>query len=38
MTQKAYQHTPDSIIIRALKVGKKTIITTMLSATDYPKK
>jgi hypothetical protein len=38
MTQKAYDDAPDSITIRELKVGQKTIITRMWSATDYPKK
>lgn len=38
MTQKAYEDAPDNITIRELKVGQKTIITTMLSAADYPKK
>jgi hypothetical protein len=38
MTQKAYEEAPDKITIRELKVGQKTIITTMLSAPDYPKK
>jgi hypothetical protein len=38
MTQKAYEDAPDKITIREFKVGQKTIITTMLSAADYPKK
>lgn len=38
MTQKAYEEAPDNITIRELKVGQKTIITTMLSAAEYPKK
>jgi hypothetical protein len=38
MTQQAYEYSPDNITIRELKVGQKTIITTMLSATDDPKK
>jgi hypothetical protein len=35
---KTYEDAPDSITIRELKVGQKTIMTTMLSATDYPNK
>ncbi len=38
MTQKAYDDAPNKLTIRELKVGQKTIITTMLSAADYPKK
>jgi hypothetical protein len=38
MTQQAFEDAPDKITIRELKVGQKTIITTMLSAADYPKK
>jgi hypothetical protein len=38
MAQKAYEDAPDKITIREFKVGQKTIITTMLSAADYPKK
>jgi hypothetical protein len=38
MTQQAFEDAPDKITIRVLKVGQKTIITTMLSAADYPKK
>jgi hypothetical protein len=38
MTQKAYEDAPNKLTIRELKVGQKTIITTMLSAADYPKK
>ena len=38
MTQEAYNEAPEKITIRELKVGQKILITTMLSAKDYPKK
>ena len=38
MTQKAFDELPKNIIIRECKVGKKTLITTMLCAKSHPKK
>ena len=38
MTQAAFDEAPEKITIRELKVGKKILITTMLSAKAYPKK
>jgi hypothetical protein len=37
MTQENYDSTPDSIIIRELKVKGKTLITTLLSPKEAPK-
>jgi hypothetical protein len=38
MTPEAYNEAPEKITIRECKVGKKILITTMLTAKDYPKK
>lgn len=38
MDQKVYDELPEEIIIRECKVGKKILISTMLSAKIYPKK
>lgn len=38
MTQEAYNEAPKKITIREIKVGKKILITTMLSPKEYPKK
>ena len=38
MTQQEYDEAPDKILIREIKSGKKILITTLLSAKDYPKK
>lgn len=38
MTREAYNEAPEKITIRELKVGKKVLITTMLTVKDYPKK
>lgn len=38
MEQKAFDELPEEIIIRECKVGKKTLITTMLCAKSHPKK
>ena len=38
MTQEQFDDAPDKILIREIKVGKKVLITTMLSAKKNPKK
>jgi Transposase DDE domain len=38
MTQEQFNDAPDKILIREIKVGKKVLITSMLSAKKYPKK
>jgi len=38
MTQEQFDDAPDEIVIREIKVGKKILITTMLSAKKAPKK
>lgn len=37
MTQEDYDKAPDRLTIRELKVKGKVLITTLLSAKDYPK-
>ena len=37
MTQEYYDNTPDTLMIRELKVKGKVLITTLLSASDTPK-
>ena len=38
MTQKEFDEAPEKIILREIKSGKKILITTLLSAKEYPKK
>jgi len=38
MTQEQFEDAPDKILIREIKVGKKVLITTMLSAKKHSKK
>ncbi len=38
MTQNEFDEAPEKIVIRELRVDKKVLITTMLSAKEYPKK
>jgi hypothetical protein len=38
MTQEQFNDAPDKILIREIKVGKKVLITSMLSAKKYSKK
>lgn len=37
MTEEAYQAAPETLTIRELKVGKKILVTTLLSPKDAPK-
>ena len=38
MTQKEFDEAPEKILIREIRSGKKILITTLLSAKEYPKK
>ena len=38
MTQQEFDEAPDKILIREIKSGNKILITTLLSAKEYPKK
>ena len=38
MTQEQFDEAPEKILIREIKSGNKILITTLLSAKDYPKK